>query len=272
MEKREFTLADLFAMAMKWLWVIVIGMVVTGAGFFYFSKFCITPMYSSTSKFLVQTKNMQQSSQGGSQQLLDETRGITFSQMVVTEYIEVLDTRYFADTLLQYVNGSFGEADSDEKIAHIKSLGTIHGEYDAKMLERMISFKPKEESAAFSVQVTGTNSNDAYVIAKYIEVIMQDYLEQKNPGVGKISVIDGALETRAPINNNVVVNTFLGIIIGAVLAFVVVFIVDINDTRVKDDKELLQVFPIPVIGIIPDCQNTSSSAYPSSSDNDQNRA
>ena len=269
MEKREFTLADLFAMAMKWLWVLVIGMVVVGVAFFYFSNFCVTPMYSSTSKYLVQTKT--QTSQQ-SQQLLDEQRGLALSQMVVTEHIEVLDTRYFADALLQYVNGSFKETDSEEKIAKIKSFGTIQGKYDAKGIERMISFKTKEESAAFSVQVVGTNSNDAYVIAKYIEVIMQDYLEEKNPGAGKISVIDGALETGAPINNNVVVNTLLGIVVGAIIAFVIVFVIDINDTRIKDDKELLQVFPIPVIGLIPDCQNTSSSAYPNSSDKSQDKA
>lgn len=271
MEKREFTLADLFAMAMKWLWVLIIGMVVAGAAFFYFSKFCVTPMYSSTSKFLVQTKNVQQSPQG-SQQLLDEQRGIALSQMVVTEYIEVLDTRYFADALLKYVNGSFKETASPEKIAMMKSFGQIQGKYDSSGLERMIAFKTKEESAAFSVQVTGANANDAYIIAKYIEVIMQDYLEEKNPGAGKISVIDGALYTGAPINNNVIINTLLGIIIGAIIAFVVVFVIDINDTRIKDDKELLQVFPIPVIGSIPDCQNASSPTYPSSADKSQDRA
>lgn len=270
MEKREFTLADLFAMAMKWLWVLVIGMAVAGVASFYFSKFCVTPMYSSTSKFLVQAKSAQQSQQQ-SQQLLDEQRGIALSQMVVTEYIEVLDTRYFADALLVYVNGEYNSADSAEKIAEIKSIGKIQGKYDAKGLERMITFTTKEESAAFSVSVVGANANDVYVIAKYIEIIMQDYLEEKNPGAGKISIIDGALKTDVPTNNNTVINTLLGIIVGAVLAFVVVFVIDINDTRIKDDKELLQVFPIPVIGSIPDCTSTSYSAYPSS-DKNQNKA
>ena len=58
----------------------------------------------------------------------------------------------------------------------------------------------------------------------------------------------------------------------AIIAFVIVFVIDINDTRIKDDKELLQVFPIPVIGSIPDCQNASSPTYPSSSDKSQDRA
>ncbi len=265
MEKREFTLADLFAMAMKWLWVIVIGMATVGIAAFYFSKFCVVPAYSSTSKFLVQTKNLtaQQTTQH-SQQLLDEQRSIALAQMVVTEYIEVLDTRYFADALEVYVNGGSNIGDSAEKLSALKRVGTVENKYDAKSLERMITFTTKEESAAFSVDVVSNSSNDAYVIAKYIEIIMQDYLEEKNPGAGKISVIDGALETGVPINNNVVVNTLLGIVIGAILAFVVVFIIDINDTRIKDDKELLQVFPIPVIGSIPDCTSTSSSAYPSS--------
>ncbi len=265
MEKREFTLADLFAMAMKWLWVIVIGMVVVGIASFYFSKFCVVPAFSSTSKFLVQTKNFttQQTVQS-SQQLLDEQRGIALAQMVVTEYIEVLDTRYFADEIEIYLKGGSNANDSTEKLAALESIGKLENEYDAKSIEKMITFTTKEESAAFSVDIVSNSANDSYVIAKYIEIIMQDYLEEKNPGAGKISVIDGALQTGLPINNNVVINTFLGIIVGAILAFVVVFVIDINDTRIKDDKELLQVFPIPVIGAIPDCTSTSTSAYPSS--------
>jgi len=265
MEKREFTLADLFAMAMKWLWVIVIGMAVVGIASFYFSKFCVVPAFSSSSKFLVQTKNIatQQTIQS-SQQLLDEQRSIALAQMVVTEYIEVLDTRYFADELEVYVKGGSNVGDSAEKLAAIRNIGSVENEYNAKSLEKMITFTTKEESAAFSVDVVSNSANDSYVIAKYIEIIMQDYIEEKNPGAGKISVIDGALETGLPINNNVVINTLLGIIVGAILAFVVVFIIDINDTRIKDDKELLQVFPIPVIGSIPDCTSTSSSAYPNS--------
>ena len=257
MEKREITLVDIFAITVKWLWVLVIGMITVGAVAFYYGKFCVTPMYASSSRFLVQSRTVY--NQQSSPNLLEEQRAVALSQMVVTEYIEILNTGYFANELLAYVEGKTNPDDTPEKIAAIKAVGTVEGNYDSKTLKNMISFETKEASAAFSVKVEGPNSKDVYVIAKYVELIMEDYLKMKNPGAGQISVIDGALEAKAPYNNKVVLFTLIGIIVGAALSFAIVYVIDINDTRVKDEKELLQVFALPVIGSIPDCTSTSSS-------------
>ncbi len=256
MENREFSLADFFAIATKWIWLIVVGMVVCGLLSFYYSAFMVTPVYSSTSKFLTYADygDTAQGNIHGSQQILDNQRGVTLAQMVAVENVEILGTRYFANELKYYLDGNIKHDDSEEKISAIKKLGKLENEYSAEKLQKMLSFATKEQSTVFAVQVKSNSENDAYVIAKYIEVIAPDYVTEKNPsGATGISVIDGALPANGrPINDNAFLNTLIGIVAGFVVSFCVAFIIDINDTRVKDDKELIQVFPIPVLGAIPD--------------------
>lgn len=265
MENREFSLADFFAIATKWLWLIVVGMLVCGLVTFYYSAFMVTPMYSSTSKFLTYADygDTNQGNIHGSQQILDNQRGVSLAQMVAVENVEILGTRYFANELKFYLDGNTKPGDSVEKKVALKKLGKPENEYSAEKLQKMLTFATKEESTVFAVQVKSNSINDAYVIAKYIEIIAPDYVAEKNPsGATGISVIDGALVAKGAINDNVVLYTLVGLVAGFVVAFCVAFVIDINDTRVKDDKELIQVFPIPVLGAIPDFTATvSGSSY-----------
>lgn len=265
MENREFSLADFFAIAAKWLWLIVIGMVFCGLVTFYYSTFMVTPVYSSTSKFLTYADygDTNQGNVHGSQQILDNQRGVSLAQMVAVENVEILGTRYFANELKFYLDGNTKKSDSVEKKIALKNLGKLENKYEAEKLQKMLSFATKEESTVFAVQVKSNSRNDAYIIAKYIEIIAPDYVTEKNPsGATGISVIDGALEAKGASNDNVVLNTLIGLVAGFVVAFCIAFIIDTNDTRVKDDKELIQIFSIPVLGLIPDfTANVAGSSY-----------
>jgi len=260
MDNREFTLSDLFGLAFKWIWMIIIGMVVVGAAAFYFSKFCVTPMYSSTSKYYVQTKMQQQQATqaADSNSVLNDQRSFVYAQTVVSGYIEVLDTYNFANELSDYLAGEIKDGDSGEKVAKLKELGAPSKKYSGKALKKMVTFSTKEEAVTFSSQVLCDNPDDAQKIAEYIEAIIPEYLDKKAPGAGAISIIDDALASNGAVNNKVVMNTILGILIGAVIAFLLAFVIDINDTRVKDEKELSEISALPVIGSIPDCTVSST--------------
>lgn len=251
MEEQELTLTDLLKVALKWWWLLIIGMVAAGACAFYYGKFCVTPMYKATTKCYVQASR-QSVEQSSSDALIGEQRGIALSQMVVSNYIEILDTNNFAKEVAFYLGGNTRDGDSLDKLIKLKDIGTPDKRYTAKQLRKMITYTPKEELAVFSIDVVCDDASDAMKVERCIETVMMDYIESVAPGSGIISIIDNAYPSNGAINNRTVIYTLVGIIFGAAVMLGAAFIFDSADTRVKDEKSLSEACGLPVIGTIPD--------------------
>lgn len=104
MEKKEITILDLVKIAARWMWVLILGAVACALIAYFYSTKMVTPMYSSSSKYVVQTKG-----QGETGDILDDQRTVAYAQLVVGTYIDILNTRDFAVDLVNYLNGDYKE-------------------------------------------------------------------------------------------------------------------------------------------------------------------
>ncbi len=104
MEKKEITILDLVKIAMNWIWVLLLGAVVCAVIAFVYSTQMVTPMYSSSSKLVVQTKG-----QESENDILESQRTVAFGQLVVGTYIDIVNTRDFAVEVANYMNGDYSE-------------------------------------------------------------------------------------------------------------------------------------------------------------------
>ena len=260
MDKREFALSDIFSIAIKWLWMIVVGAVVCGAIAYYYNSFVVVPLYRSTTKMFVQTKD-----EGKSANVVDSQRSFAFGQMVVSDYMDIFKTYTFAEEVAFYLAGNTKQTDSAQKSLRLQEidLENLSQTYTAGQLYSMISYSAKEESALFTIQVIGKNHADCQIIAECLEIVVPGYLDEITSGVALLNVVDHARSSSSPINDKTRTNTLISIIMGAALAFVIAFVIEVNDTRVKDDKHLAEVFRIPVIGSIPDCAAVGTTEYKS---------
>ncbi|MBO4951233.1 MAG: hypothetical protein J6E38_09540 [Clostridia bacterium] len=366
MDKKEITILDLVKIALNWIWVLLLGAVVCAAVAFFYSTKMVTPMYSASSKYVIQTKG-----QEATDDVLQSQRTVAYAQLVVGTYIDIVDTRNFASEVAEYMNGEVGTitytkdaidtlfkygilvdrgivedgmlrnvinelaeagildasavnssvADvakerftrnretlsgktteeleaylaqalnydnlfseimndkgllddvvysgmSSEKIEELRKIGlgnTSYSdkEYEANQIAGMISFSSAEESTTFTLRVTSPDAKEAYTIARLCEIIMADYIENIYPGTGIVSVIDSAQLNENPINNNTALLTLVGFMAGFILAFVVVYIIELADNRVKNQEELAEKTGLSVMGIIPDTQleKNNSGAY-----------
>ncbi len=256
--KKEITYADVLSVALKWFWVILIGMVVLGGSAFYYAKFCVTPMYKSASKYYVQA-SQEALKTSGSDALIGEQRGIALAQMVVVNYMEIFNTNNFAAEIEFYINGGAKEGDSSSKLEALKGLGSMSKDYSAAEIKKMVSYETVGQTSVFNVTVKGDNYKDVGKMAKCIEIIMSDYVEEKAPGSGVITVIDDSGENDEPTNNYTIIFTLAGALAGAVLALVIVYLIDANDTRIKDKNTLTELLNLPVIGAIPDVSESEHS-------------
>lgn len=257
MEKNEISISDLLKIAVKWLHVLLAGMLIFGIALYIYSSNFVVPMYRASTRYCIQTRG-----QSIESDVLDSQRTVAYAQLVLGTYIDILDTRDFSEEIAFYMNGNVKETDSDEKrqaLAEMLSLNKDSDKvYTADGIKKMIKYKSEEEKISFDVDIDSVSHTEAFAIARCIEITVSEYIEEKYPGVGVVTVIDKAILSDKPVNNRVLIMTIAGILIGALFAFILVYIFETTDTRIKDEQALSEKTGLAVIGVIPDMVSDSS--------------
>ncbi len=234
MEKREITLSDLISILLKRFWIILAVMIVGGLLAYYYATNMVTPLYTAQTKYLVDTAIL--SDDTGSSANIEEQRNNVLSKLMASTYIEILNTRMFTD----YLAGLLEESD-------------LSVTYSSAQLFDMIKYSYEENTETYMVTVTAFSPEDAKIISQCIQNESENYLvSKKTNAVETLQVIDRAWENKNPSNVNVLVTVILGLMIGAVIPFLIFFIIEMNDSRIKDEKSISNTFNLPVLGSIPE--------------------
>ena len=238
MQDRELTLSDFINVAIKRIWILIIAAVIGGLVAMYYSNFLVVPKYRSSSKFYVDT----QGTSTIDATVLDQQRNTAYARMIVGSYLDIFQTYNFSKYLADNI-------DSTE----------LSKEYDYIQLYKAISYDYTEDTESFTVTVVADTPEDAYVIAQSIQDEAESYLVTMKPAAkGTIKVIDNARLEKRPINLRTSLNVLLGAFLCAVIAFIIVFIIEINDVRIKSEKEVSEIFGLPILGSIPEYMSTGS--------------
>ena len=97
------------------------------------------------------------------------------------------------------------------------------------------------------------SSEAAYALARALGEIVPDYISGVTGYEQTVRVADTANEPRVPSNSrNLVRNTFVGGVIGAVAIYLIFFFIELFDVRVKNEEDILNNYNVPLIGTIPD--------------------
>ncbi len=238
MENREFTITDLLGIAFKRIWVIIAAMIIGGLIALYYTSFLITPRYQSVTKYLVDTTNLASESSyyASTTASVEEQRNTVLSRLIVSSYIEILQTHNFTEYLAEKL--------SDANLSHT---------YTSDQLYNAIAYTFEEEKEFYLVTVTANTATDALFIARCIEENSETYLaSKKTSAVNTLKVIDNARLNTAAVNVKYVLNILIGAILGVAIAFVIIFVIEVNDVRVKSEKALTDAVGLPIIGSIPE--------------------
>ena len=242
MNKHEFTLAEIFDIAIKRIWIILAAMIVGGLAALYYTSFLVTPKYQSTTKYLVDTTGLSEAGYyaAATTASVEEQRHTVLSRLLVSSYIEILQTHNFSEFLAVKLES---KTDLAPERPH---------PYTGDELFNMIQYTFEEDKEFYLVTVTADDPADAFIIARCIEENSESYLASKKASAqGTLKVIDNARRNKDAVNVNLVLNVFIGALCGAILAFAAAFVVEINDVRIKSEKELVNTVGLPVIGSIP---------------------
>ena len=239
MDKNEISLAELFGIAIKRIWIIIAAMIIGGLAALYYTSFLVTPMYQSVSKYLVDTTNLAVGSNyyASTTASVEEQRNTVLSRLIVSSYIEILQTHNFSEYLALMLEGNTNLSRS----------------YTPDELLSMVTYAFVEEKEFYTVTVKAPDPADAFIIARCIEENSEEYLTtKKSSAKGTIKIIDNARTNEVPVNVRYVLNILIGALTCALIAFGIVFVVETNDVRIKNEKELISAVGLPVIGAIPE--------------------
>lgn len=218
----ELDLKNLILLLWKRIWIIALAVVLVGVGAFALSKWGMTPVYSATISMYV-NNSIRESGQTTVTQ-----SDLSASQKLVDTYIVILKS----DAVLDQVAAKLKDITAEE----------IRGKISAAAINN---------TEAFSVTVNDSSAGRAREIANTIA--------EMSPGeiirvvkAGSVEVIDYASTPTAPSSPNILRNTALGMLLGAVLAVGGVLLFAMFDTTIHTEEDLKRFFTIPIVGVIPD--------------------
>ena len=224
---------DLLELArVLWKNVLAIALVAVliGAAAFGYTAFMITPTYQATAALYVNNSSFSL----GQTSFSISASDLNTSNSLVSVYLYILKSR----TTMEDVIKEAGLSYTPEKIG------------------QMISAKGVSSTSAFELTVTSTNPAEAELIANTIARILPDRISEIVDGTS-VRIVDYAVIPSHRSGPNLIKNTIIGMLAGAVLcaAFVVVrFLMnDHSKLMIQSADDLRTFYPdIMLLASIPD--------------------
>lgn len=217
----QVSMMDIINLALTFWWMFAIVAVVVGGITYTYSKLTAVPQYESKATLYVTTEKEAKTDDVNATALRN-------TQVLLPTYIEVFKSTQFL------------EAVSDD----------IANKYNAKTILSMVDFVAIDETNLIDVRVKASDSHDAYLISKGIINNASEYILKVFEG-GSVKTIEYPIESSKPLDDGSFKKGLIGFISGAALAMLIVFLINLFDTRVKGAEELTQKYNLPVLGEIP---------------------
>lgn len=187
--------------------------------FFIYSKFIINPSYTASVQLYVIAND--------SESAVNLTE-LNYAQKVVNTYINFLNTKVF-----------YKKIQDDTKL-----------DYSINQLKKMTSVKSINNTEIFQISVTSFSGEDSHSLAKSMEKNAPKLIKTIKPSA-KISVVDPVNFPSSPSGPNIIRNSLIGGMLGLVAVVILIFLIEIFDTNIKNKEDIIENYRIPVLGEIP---------------------
>lgn len=213
----------LIAYLRRW-WLIVLCVAIGAGSMFWYSTETYVPEYrTGVTIYVNSVRNVQENADAVS------GTNIAISKMLVSTYVSILKSNTVMESVIQEAGLSI----------------------TADELKNMITASQLGETEIFQIYVTHTDPQMAAFIANAVADAAPESIANIVQG-SSTRVIDYAQVPTAPIDNNILRNTFKGGVVGAVLAVGALTLLCLLDVRIKSEEDLELLSELPVLGQIPD--------------------
>ena len=126
----------------------------------------------------------------------------------------------------------------------------LDNRYDIEQIKTMLELEGVTDTNIISISVTHEDAHVAYLVCS--SVVNNAPTEVSRVfGGGSTKLTEYPEEAIKPEEMHTTRNAAIGFVIGAVIAMLIIFLVNLFDTRVKSKDELIAKYKVPIIGEIP---------------------
>ena len=237
MNNKEYIEVDLFQLLKAFwhrAWVIVLAMLLCGAGAFSWAAFLAAPQYEAQALLYVNNSSF---SLGSTNFSISDSE-LTAAQSLVDTYIVVLETRNTLEDVIREAQ--------------------LH--YTYEQLRDMVDAAAVNNTEVFSVTVTSTDPAEAEQIANAITRILPEKIADIVDG-SSVRTVDFAVlptERSAP---SISVFTAIGMLLGLVVSCFIVILLSLRDDVIHTEEYLTETYGLPVLAAIPNLLNKDAVQY-----------
>lgn len=209
------------ALLQKW-WLIALCALVLGLGSLLYTVKFVTPLYRSS--ITIYVNNVR----SGERVDYMSSSNLQASQQLVSTYSNIIKS----DTVLEKV---------------IQAAGVPYTPAD---MRNILTTSQMGDTELFQVYITHSDPEMAAHLANTIAQVAPAEIEGFVDG-SSAKIIDYAKVPDTRYSPSYSRNTALGVILGVVLACAYIVLNSLLDVRIRDEEDLASIFPIPVLGQIP---------------------
>lgn len=217
----EIELKALLQMVRKRWWVILVITIVAVAASAVYSFFVLKPVYQSNTSIYI-GKNIE--SQGGI-----AYNDILLGDRLVNDYRELVKSRLISELTIQELN--------------LENM-------DAAKMAPKLSVNSKKDTRLIEISATDGNPEQAKAIADKVAEVFKDKVVEIMK-VENVQIIDKAQVPVSPIKPNKKLNLAIAAVLGLMVGFGLVFIIEYFDDTIKTPEDIQKHLNLPVIGTIP---------------------
>lgn len=217
----EISVVDIINMMLTFWWFIIILAVMVGGATYTYFKVTAVPEYKSTSKIYINTEGQQTSTDVN----VSSINGVI---TLLPSYIEVLNSKTFLDKVSD-------DLDNKYSVSDISAMLEMEAVTDTNIIE--VSVKDADAHVAYLVCSSIVNNAPSEIARVF--------------GGGSTKLTEYPEEADSPEPLHTMRNAIIGFAVGAVVAMVIIFLVNMFDTRVKSKDELVAKYGLPILGEIP---------------------
>ncbi len=234
MEEKTINIMDLVMLAWHRLWILLLAAMVCAVAVFSYCKFFITPSYSATASIIA-------------------TNGAVtvYSDKSTVSASDLSASLYLAETVIDILK----TPDIYKDVAD--QLGK---EYNYQNLMGRTSVARRGDNTLFiDVTFSSTDPKEAMRVAnKFVEVSCEYIPEYIPHSIAKVASTAIKSVKTYP---QTVKSTLIAGVIGAVVAYAILFIIESTNRAIKGEEDFTNSFDVPLLGAVPDFENVESSSY-----------
>ncbi len=239
MEEKSINVMELFMLAWRRLWIIVLTAIVFAAGAYSYNKFLVTPVWGAKSSIVATNGAIAVYSDSLDPNQDKVSAGdLSASLYLIETIIDVLKT----PDLYKDVADELG---SNYNYLNIKGRTSVS--------------QRSENSLFIDIRVTSEDPKEAMRIANKIAQVACEYIPNIIP-----NTIASPTETAVSsymTHPKTTRSAMLAGIIGAVACYVLLFIIESMNRAIKGEEDFASRYDVPLLGSVPDFENADTGSY-----------